>query len=127
MGAYDGLFHDHGEAMTQWYVTNDALVFCGNLAVTESGSSRITYYWNIYNLMGDPSLSTYLGVPTVNPVTHPATVFTTWSSIPITAAPGQLRRPDQGRRADRRGHRGATPAARAADLGQPLTPGTARH
>ncbi len=38
-------------------MTNDALVFCGNLAVTESGSSRITYYWNIYNLMGDPSLS----------------------------------------------------------------------
>jgi subtilisin-like proprotein convertase family protein len=87
MGGYDGLFHDHGEAMTQWYVTNDALIFCGNLAVTESGSSRITYYWNIYNLMGDPSISTFLGVPTANPVTHPTTVFTTWSSIPITAVP----------------------------------------
>jgi subtilisin-like proprotein convertase family protein len=86
-GGYDGLFHDHGEAIDQWYVTNDALVFCGNLAVTESGSSRITYYWNIYNLLGDPSLSTYLGVPAANPVTHPTTIFTTWSSIPITAAP----------------------------------------
>ena len=65
MGAYDGLFHDHpSEAdMGQWYVTNDALVFCGNLAVTESGSSRIAYYWNIYNLLGDPSLTTYLGAP----------------------------------------------------------------
>lgn len=87
MGAYDGLFHDHGEAMEQWYVTNDAIIFCGNLAVTESGSSRITYYWNIYNLMGDPSLSTFLGVPDENPVTHPATVFTTWTTIPITADP----------------------------------------
>ncbi len=87
MGAYDGLFHDHGEAMTQWYVTNDALIFCGNLAVTESGSSLTTYYWNIYNLMGDPSLSTYLGVPTENPVTHPATIFTTWDSFEVTAVP----------------------------------------
>jgi subtilisin-like proprotein convertase family protein len=88
MGAYDGLFHDHGEAMAQWYVTNDALIFCGNLAVTESGSARITYYWNVYNLMGDPSLSTYLGVPAANPVTHPTTVFTTWTSIAIEAVPG---------------------------------------
>lgn len=87
MGAYDGLFHDHGEAMTQWYVTNDALIFCGNLAVTESGSSLTTYYWNIYNLMGDPSLSTYLGVPVPNPVSHPSTIFTTWESFQVTAAP----------------------------------------
>jgi len=36
LGAYDGVFHDHGEAMTQWYVTNDALIFCGNIAVMEA-------------------------------------------------------------------------------------------
>jgi hypothetical protein len=88
IGGYDGIFHDHSEPMSKWYVTNDALIFCGNLAVTESGSSRINYYWNIYNLMGDPSLSTYMGVPPLNPVTHPVTVFTTWSSIDVTAAPG---------------------------------------
>ncbi|MBU1950967.1 MAG: proprotein convertase P-domain-containing protein [Candidatus Eisenbacteria bacterium] len=88
LGAYDGLFHDHGEAMTQWYVCNDAIVYAGNLAVLQSGSSRITYYWNIYNLMGDPSLSTYLGVPAENPVVYPPTIFTTWTSITIEAAPG---------------------------------------
>ncbi|MCK4414142.1 MAG: proprotein convertase P-domain-containing protein [Candidatus Eisenbacteria sp.] len=88
LGAYDGLFHDHGEAMTQWYVTNDAIIFAGNLAVQESGSSRTTFYWNIYNLMGDPSLSTYLGVPSVNPVTHPETIFTTWTSFTVEADPG---------------------------------------
>jgi len=69
MGVYDGVFHDHDEDMAQWYVTNDALVFSGNLAVQEAGSGSTTYYWNIYNLLGDPSLSTYLGVPDVNPVT----------------------------------------------------------
>ena len=43
IGAYDGLFHDHGEAMTQWYVTNDALIYNGNLAVTEAGSNLIDF------------------------------------------------------------------------------------
>jgi len=87
LGAYDGVFHDHGEAMEQWYVTNDALVFCGNLAVMQSGSSLTTYYWNIYNLMGDPSISAYLGVPTANPVVYPPTFFTTWTAITVEAEP----------------------------------------
>ena len=68
MGAYDGLFHENGEALDQWYVTNGALVFSGNLAVQEAGSSRTEYYWNIYNLQGDPSLSTYIGVPDANTI-----------------------------------------------------------
>ncbi|MDO9171959.1 MAG: C25 family cysteine peptidase, partial [bacterium] len=88
IGAYDGVFHDHGEAMTQWYVTNDALNFAGNLAVSQSGSSRITYYWNIYNLMGDPSLSTYMGVPGTNPVSHVPTLFTNAVTFALDAAPG---------------------------------------
>jgi subtilisin-like proprotein convertase family protein len=87
LGAYDGLFHDHGEAMTQWYVTNFAVIMAGNLAVTEGGGNE-TYYWNIYNLSGDPSLSIYCGPPATNPVTHPSTIFTTWSEIEIGAAPG---------------------------------------
>jgi len=85
LGAYDGVFHDHGEAMDQWYVTNDALVFAGNLACQEAGSSLIEYYWNIYNLMGDPSLSVYMGVPDANPVTVDAMGAT---SVTISAAPG---------------------------------------
>jgi subtilisin-like proprotein convertase family protein len=125
IGAYDGVFHDHGEPMTKWYVTNDALVFCGNLAVVESGSSLISYYWNIYNLMGDPSLSAYMGVPPVNPVTHPTTLFTTWTSFNLTAAPGSY----VGLTKD-----GALIGAGTADengnltlpiWAQPLTPGTA--
>jgi len=88
LGAYDGVFHDHGEAQTQWYVTNDAVVFAGNMAVTEAASSRETYYWNIYNLLGDPSLSTYMGVPDVNPVTHLPTFFTNAVSIDVDAAVG---------------------------------------
>ena len=39
LGTYDGIFHDHGEDIDQWYVVQDALIFCGNLGVEESGSS----------------------------------------------------------------------------------------
>jgi subtilisin-like proprotein convertase family protein len=87
LGTYDGLFHDHGEAETLHYVTNDALIFAGNLAVMESGSSRIEYYWNIYNLLGDPSLSTYLA-PQANPVSHPSTVFVGTPALTVGADVG---------------------------------------
>ena len=69
LGSYDGVWHDHGEAIDQWYVVQDALIFCGNLAVVEGGGMS-TYYWRIYNLMGDPSLSPYLGAPSANDVVH---------------------------------------------------------
>jgi subtilisin-like proprotein convertase family protein/uncharacterized protein YceK len=88
IGVYDGLFHDTGQAEHLHYVTNDALVFSGNLAVTESGSTLTEYYWNIYNLMGDPSLSVYYGVPEANPVSHLPILFTTNTAFDITAAPG---------------------------------------
>jgi len=88
IGAYDGLFHEHGEVADQHYVTNDAIVFAGNLAVMESGSTRTTYYWNIYNLMGDPSISTYLGVPTANNVTLPSTIYNTATSVTVEADAG---------------------------------------
>ncbi len=47
LGAYDGIFHDHGEPVSQHYITNSAIIYAGNLAVTESGSSLDTYYWEI--------------------------------------------------------------------------------
>ncbi len=88
IGAYDGLFHEHGEIEDQHYVTNDAIVFAGNLAVMESGSTRTTYYWNIYNLMGDPSISTFLGVPTENNVTLPGTIYSSATTVEVQADPG---------------------------------------
>jgi len=88
IGVYDGVFHDHGEAEHLWYVTNGAVVFSGNLAVMEAGSSRIEYYWNIYNLLGDPSLSNYMGVPEDQFVGHPETVFVGNPSMNITAVHG---------------------------------------
>lgn len=86
-GAYDGLFHDHGEPVDQHYIANDAIIFAANLAVTESGSSREDYYWEIYHLMGDPSVMSYMGVPLVNNVVHDATILMTATSITVQADP----------------------------------------
>jgi hypothetical protein len=62
LGAFDGMFHENGEALADWYVTNGQIYQAGNLAVTQAGGSE-TYYWEIYHLMGDPSLCIYMGVP----------------------------------------------------------------
>jgi len=91
LGSYDGLFHDMPNEIndpSRWYVTNDAIIFCGNLAVTESGSSRIEYYWNIYNLLGDPSIATYVGAPQVNPVDYVETVFVGSPTMTVHADQG---------------------------------------
>jgi hypothetical protein len=57
LGAFDRLFHTHGEAQSNWYSTQGQMIVGGNLAVEESTSSRKKYYWEIYHLMGDPSVN----------------------------------------------------------------------
>lgn len=63
LGAYDRTFHDNGEILDEWYVTQGQMSPAGNLAVTQSGSGMETYYWEIYCLMGDPSLMIYFSQP----------------------------------------------------------------
>jgi hypothetical protein len=60
LGAYDRLFHTHDESPSDWCNTQGQLFVGGNLAVEESTSSMKSYYWQIYNLMGDPSLTVKL-------------------------------------------------------------------
>jgi hypothetical protein len=62
-GAYDRTFHDSGEPLAEWYVTQGQIPSAGNLAVTQAGSSYETYYWEIYHLMGDPSIMIYFSQP----------------------------------------------------------------
>lgn len=65
MGMYDQLFHTHGENFSSWHITMGAMLFAGNMAV-QSSSSDFTmkkYYWEIYHLMGDPSLMPYIHGP----------------------------------------------------------------
>ncbi|PKP20756.1 MAG: hypothetical protein CVU05_08390 [Bacteroidetes bacterium HGW-Bacteroidetes-21] len=62
LGYYDKLFHENGEAFSDWYVSTGQMNFGGNLAVSE-GSTSDKYYWEMYQIMGDPSLMPYLGIP----------------------------------------------------------------
>ncbi len=62
-GAYDRTFHDSGEPLAEWYATQGQMPSAGNLAVTQAGSTMETYYWEIYHLMGDPSIMIYFSQP----------------------------------------------------------------
>ena len=62
-GALDGAFHTHNEGTDRWFITQGQMLIAGNLAVEQSNSTLKSYYWEIYCLMGDPSLSMYYGIP----------------------------------------------------------------
>lgn len=72
LGTYDRLFHTHGESFTDWATTAGAMLVYGCTAVNSASSSSTssvmkTYYWEIYELMGDPSLMPWLGTASVAP------------------------------------------------------------
>ena len=86
LGAYDAMFHTHGEAYSKWATTTGETIYAGNLAVQQSGSSRTNYYWEIYHIMGDPSLMPYMGVPTANPASYPTQIMIGHTNYVITGA-----------------------------------------
>lgn len=62
-GNFDALWHNHSEAESDWYVTAGQMVYRGNLSVALAVPASADYYFEVYNLMGDPSLMPYLRVP----------------------------------------------------------------
>jgi hypothetical protein len=87
IGAYDALFHYHNEAFADWASTLGSMTFMGNMAVVASNSSRINYYWEIYSIMGDPSLIPYMGIPTVNAAEFSPVIPMGVATMQITAEP----------------------------------------
>jgi hypothetical protein len=81
------MFHDHGEPFPNWYTTQFAFNMAGCLAVVEAGSNARNYYWEIYTLMGDPSLSTYFSVPSENTVSYQNEIRIGDTTMDITAEP----------------------------------------
>ncbi len=61
LGCYDRLFHTHNESLNNRAATASKMMFYGNMAVQNSGSSLTEYYWEVYHLMGDPTLMPWLG------------------------------------------------------------------
>ncbi len=87
LGAYDRTFHDHGEATAHWYITQGQMPSAGNLAVSQSGSSLTTYYWEIYHLMGDPSLMAYFSQPPSTTATYQALMPVGSTSFSVQTQP----------------------------------------
>lgn len=63
LGAYDRLLHCHGEQYVQQAATLGEMLWSGNQAVAGYGSLFSEYYWEVYCLLGDPSLMPHIGIP----------------------------------------------------------------
>ena len=87
LGAYDRLFHTHGEEFSDWYVTGGSIIQGGNLSVESSTSSYKLYYWEIYHLMGDPSILPWLSQADEMEVIVPEAMVSGTTTLQITAVP----------------------------------------
>ena len=90
LGMYDRLFHSHNEAYSDWYFTMGSMIQAGNMAVEASttSSGMKEYYWQIYHLMGDPSLMPYYhGQAATMTANVPSATSVGSSTLNITAVP----------------------------------------
>ena len=81
-GAFDGLV---GRRRTT--ATLGELMRYGNMAVTASGSTYTRYYWDIYCLLGDPTLKPWIGVPRKCSLTVDS-VYGGQSTVYVDGTPG---------------------------------------
>ncbi len=87
-GALDRLFHTHGEPQSEWHTTMGQIVYSGNLSVSASTSPRKKYYWETYNLVGDPSMIPIIGTPDSFRIELPDTLPNTIKLWSFTSEPG---------------------------------------
>ena len=71
-GAVDALYHTHANeaSIDNQYITAAQIVSRGNLAVTNCNPMGYKYYWEVFNLMGDPSMLVHWKKPETNPVQY---------------------------------------------------------
>ena len=61
LGLYDRFFHTHGEARVKQSETLGQMLLGGALSVMKSNSVYSDYYFEVYNIQGDPTLIPYVG------------------------------------------------------------------
>ncbi len=86
-GYYDKVFHDRNERYELWTPSLGEMVFGGNMAVQQSSSTRKRFYWEIYQLAGDPTIVPWFRQPAEQEVSFPASL--PWGSrrVDLTCAP----------------------------------------
>jgi hypothetical protein len=87
LGAYDRLFHTHAESPSDWCLSMGQINFAGNLAVSASTSSRKKYYWETYNVVGDPSVIPIIGKPVPFNISLPDTLPNGIKSLSLNVVP----------------------------------------
>lgn len=87
LGMYDKLFHTHGEDYSVWVSTIGGLMTGGNMSVQSSSSTLKQYYWEIYHCFGDPSVRSYMGIPSTMPVEASAVITNNTTSYEVHAVP----------------------------------------
>jgi hypothetical protein len=87
LGAYDRMFHTHGESPSDWYFTMGQINYAGNLSVSATNSSNKKYYWEAYNLVGDPSVIPIIGKPGSFKVSLPDTLPNGIKSLSLSVDP----------------------------------------
>ncbi len=86
LGMYDRLFHTHAEPFSAWHHTAGSMNVAGNMAVQEYGSYQL-YYWEIYELFGDPSLMPWLGCASALSVSAAPILPIGTATYDVTAVP----------------------------------------
>lgn len=87
LGAFDRFFHTHNESPSEWYVTMGQINYAGNLAVSASTSPRKKYYWETYNVVGDPSVTPIVGKPAAFNISLPDTLPNGLKSLSLIIEP----------------------------------------
>ncbi len=88
LGAFDRMFHNQpGITINDWHITLGQIPTAGNLAVTQSGSNLTNYYWEIYHLMGDPSLMAYFSQPPDMIASYPGLLVIGAASFTVNTNP----------------------------------------
>ena len=85
-GYYDKLFHQGNEPVEEWAPSLGEMIFAGNMTVQQSTSNRKKYYWEIYQLMGDPSLVPWFRMPENVPVEYPKSIPENATMVSIKAS-----------------------------------------
>ncbi len=87
LGMFDALFHENGEEYVNWVNSTGSMVYRGNMTVQGSSSTLKNYYWEIYSIMGDPSLIPMVGVPDAQTPDYANNLLLGATSLDVTAAP----------------------------------------
>jgi len=86
-GFYDKVFHSHNESHELWTPSLGEMIFGGNMSVQQSNSSRKKFYWEIYQLAGDPTIVPWFSLPVSREVLHPDLLPSGSNRMDVTCAP----------------------------------------